>query len=218
MRTYLIYWDNNMNVKIYAKSRGEAIETFLRQINWLLGGPFPTKKTVKFLDLNYEREKNMGYTHYWSFTAPKRGETAKIEKAYQKAIKDCAKIARAYYTVNGGLSGYTAQTPLGSYGGLLINGKGDDAHEPFSMREYFKQNLEDNGGDFCKTARKPYDVVVTACLIVLANALPKNFRVDSDGNKGDFVAGLDLTRRVLKKRLEIPSNLRDTTRLKILND
>lgn len=159
----------------------------------------------------------MGYTHYWSFTAPKRGETAKIEKAYQKAIKDCAKIARAYYTVNGGLSGYTAHTQLGSYGGLLINGKGDDAHEPFSMREYFKQNLEDSGGDFCKTARKPYDIVVTACLIVLANALPKNFRVDSDGNKGDFVAGLDLARRVLKKRLEIPSNLRDTTRLQLIN-
>lgn len=159
----------------------------------------------------------MGYTHYWSFTAPKRGETAKIEKAYQAAIKDCARIARAYYTVNGGLSGYTAHTPVGKYGGLKINGKGDDAHEEFSMREYFKENLEPDKFNFCKTARKPYDVVVTACLIVLANALPKNFRVDSDGNKGDFVAGLDLARRVTKKTLEIPSNLRENTRLQILN-
>ena len=155
----------------------------------------------------------MGYTHYWSFTAPKRGETAKIEKAYQKAIRECATIARTYYLANGGLSGFSAHTEVGKYGGLKVNGKGDLSHEDFTMREYFKQNLEPdsfgNTGNFCKTARKPYDIVVTACLIVLTNRLPNNFSVDSDGYTDDWQAGLELAQRILKnKKLTIPKNIR----------
>lgn len=154
----------------------------------------------------------MGYTHYWDFTPPKRGETAKIEKAYQKAIKECATIARTYYKANGGLSGFSAHTEPGKYGGLKINGKGDDMHEDFIMREHFKQNLEHHlhpGFSFCKTARKPYDIVVVACLIVLANRLPKNIRVDSDGYSDDWQDGLELAQRVLKnKKLTIPKTIR----------
>lgn len=151
----------------------------------------------------------MGYTHYWTFTAPKRGEAVKIEKIYQKAIKECATIARTYYKANGGLSGFSAHTEPGKYGGLKINGKGDDMHEDFIMREHFKQNLEPDNWHFCKTARKPYDVVVVACLIVLAHRLPKHFRVDSDGYTDDWAEGLKLARRVLKsKSLGIPYTIR----------
>lgn len=159
----------------------------------------------------------MGYTHYWQFTKPKRGETAKIERAYKKALKECATIARTYYLANGGLSGFSAHTEPGKYGGLKINGKGDETHEDFIMREHFKQNFEHytnplirSGGDFCKTARKPYDVVVVACLIVLTNRLPNNFRADSDGYKHEWVEGLELARRILKdKTLSIPKTIRE---------
>jgi hypothetical protein len=150
----------------------------------------------------------MGYTHYWTFTAPKRGETAKVEKVYQAAIKECAKIARAYYQANGGLSGYTAHSPIGEYGGLLINGKGDDAHEDFSIRAFFKENLHPDNWHFCKTARKPYDTVVVACLIVLTNRLPNNFKVSSDGFAHDWQEGLELAQRVLKRKiLTIPKTI-----------
>ena len=152
----------------------------------------------------------MGYTHYWSFTAPKRGETTKIEKAYQKALKECATIARTFYLANGGLSGFSAHTEPGKYGGLKVNGKGDLMHEDFTMREHFKQNLEPSNWMFCKTARKPYDEVVVACLIVLANRLPNNIRVDSDGYTDDWQAGLELAQRILKdKKLKIPKTIRE---------
>lgn len=151
----------------------------------------------------------MGYTHYWTLKKAKRGQSAQLEKDYQRAILDCAKIVKAYYKANGGLSGYTAHTPLpfsvGAYGGLEVNGKGDDAHEPFVLREHFSQNLERDGFSFCKTARKPYDAVVTACLIVLKYHLGDNIDVSSDGNCCDWVEGLELAKRVLKKKtLEIP--------------
>lgn len=166
----------------------------------------------------------MGYTHYWNFIPPKRGETAKVEKAYQKAIKECAKIARTYYLANGGISGYSAHTEPGSYGGLKVNGKGDDMHEDFIMREYFKENFEDHtnplvntGFHFCKTAQKPYDIVVVACLIVIANRLPNNISVDSDGNTDDWQDGLKLAQRILKnKKLAIPKTIRQTKKIRLV--
>lgn len=159
----------------------------------------------------------MGYTHYWTFQQPKRGDAAKVEALYQKAVKDCAKIIRTYYEAFGGLSGYTAHTPIGTYGGILVNGKGDDAHEDFSLREHFKQNLEPDNWNFCKTARKPYDVVVTACLIVLKHRLGDRIDVSSDGFQHDWEAGLDLAKRVLKlKTLTIPDTLYKSTKYELI--
>lgn len=160
----------------------------------------------------------MGYTHYWTFKKPNRGDAAKTEELYQKAVKECAKIIRTYYDANGGLSGYTAHTPIGKYGGILVNGKGDDAHEDFVLREHFKQNFENTDGfDFCKTARKPYDVVVTACLIVLKHRLGDYIKVSSDGYQHEWEAGLELAKRVLKlKTLTIPDTLYSSTKYELI--
>jgi hypothetical protein len=152
----------------------------------------------------------MGYTHYWSFKAPKRGEAAKVEKNYQRAIKQCNKIIKAYSAEYGGLSGYSAHAK--GYGGLHVNGSRENACEDFILREHFSQNLEIGfrpGCDFCKTAQNPYDVVVVACLIVLKHYLPDNIQVNSDGNKSDWIDGLNLATKVLKlKSLKIPVSIR----------
>jgi hypothetical protein len=146
----------------------------------------------------------MGYTHYWSFEAPKRGTAQVVEKNYQRAIKQCNKIIKHYAAQHGGLSGYSAHAK--GYGGLHVNGSRENAHEDFIVREHFSQN---DTGDFCKTAQKPYDVVVVACLIVLKHYLPDNIQVDSDGEKSDWINGLELARKVLKlKSLQIPVSIR----------
>jgi hypothetical protein len=156
----------------------------------------------------------MGYTHYWEFKSPKKGQADKTEALYQSALKDCARIVKAYYAVNGGLSGFTAHTPIGKYGGLKVNGKGDEAHEDFTLREHFSDNFEENKYDlvdgFCKTARKPYDVAVVACLIVLKYRLGDRFEVSSDGYSDDWQDGLRLAKNILKlKGLKIPESIRE---------
>ena len=152
----------------------------------------------------------MGYTHYWTFRSPAKGQAKSVEKAYQQAIKECSKIAKAYQKDALGyerLSGYTAHAPSWSYGGLHINGKSELAHENFTMREHFKQNLGWRN-NFCKTAQKPYDVVVVACLIVLKHRLGKYFEVESDGLQHDWQTGLELAKQVLKlKKLSIPASI-----------
>jgi hypothetical protein len=150
----------------------------------------------------------MGYTHYWSFKQSPRGQAEKTEQSYLKAVKDCHKVIIAYSKANGGLSGYSAHTKLGKYGGIKVNGSGDNAHEDFSLREHYSQNLEESF-NFCKTAEKPYDVVVVACLIVLAYRLKGLVNVSSNGRQADWTEGLKLAQRVLKiKSLKIPTSVR----------
>lgn len=144
----------------------------------------------------------MGYTHYWSFNKPGKGRTLEVERAYQRAIKACTKIAQAYQAKATGderLSGYTAFTS--NYGGIKLNGKEDNMHEDFCMREHFRQN---ETWQFCKTARKPYDIVVTACLATMKFYLKDNFTVDSDGYKEEWDEGVKLARKVLKALIKNP--------------
>jgi hypothetical protein len=142
----------------------------------------------------------MGYTHYFSFNSPKRGEADKTEKTYQRAIRDCQRIVKSFYKEYGGLSGYSAHVPLGKYGGINVNGKGDEAHEPFELREHFSQNE----GGFCKTARKPYDTVVVACLALLKHRLKDLISVSSDGRFEDWVDGVEYAKKVTGLKIKNP--------------
>jgi hypothetical protein len=150
----------------------------------------------------------MGYTHYWKFSKAPKGDAAKVEKAYKAALVECSRVIHAYqaFCAENGLdaerlSGYSAHAKPGAYGGLNVNGKGDLSHENLTMREHFSEN---DGFGFCKTARKPYDVVVTACLAVLAYRLPGLIAVSSDGRAKDWETGVKLARTVLKRKIPNP--------------
>ena len=168
----------------------------------------------------------MGYTHYWTIKEPKRGQTANVEKDYQLAIKACNKIVKTYQEgVTDSwnrLSGFSAHCKPGQYGGLKVNGKAELSHEDFCLREHYKQNREPlypssrKGFNFCKTANKPYDDVVTACLIVLKHYLKDNIDVNSDGMAHEWLAGLDLARRATKlKTLSIPEGIEHNADLRL---
>jgi len=141
----------------------------------------------------------MGYTHYFGINIPK-GKAKEVEALYQRAILDCQRTVRAYYKEYGGLSGYTAHAPAKLYGGLLVNGKQEDAYEPFIMREHAKENAS----GFCKTARKPYDTAVVACLAILKHRLGNYFNVSSDGRADDWSDGVAYARKVTKLAINNP--------------
>lgn len=150
----------------------------------------------------------MGYTHYWKFNKPthKIGESQRVETLYQKAIKDCYKAIRRYqreYPKGNKcrLSGYSAHTS--KYGGIGFNGKGGLAHEDFTMREHYSQNLE-HPFNFCKTALKPYDTVVVACLAILKHRLGDLIEVSSDGSALDWRAGVELARAATRLAVKNP--------------
>jgi len=146
----------------------------------------------------------MSYTHYWTFNKTKT-KAADVEKAYQRAIRDIHKIVLFSKKNVVNLAGFTAHTKVGAYGGIDFNGVKDDGHENFYLREHFSQGI---GFHFCKTARKQYDIVVTAALIVLKHRLKGAVDVSSDGWSDDWEQGLELAKLVLKlKTLKIPPSI-----------
>lgn len=151
----------------------------------------------------------MGYTHYFTFKTPKRGTAKQTNAAFTKAINACQSLVYAYNatrTDETRLAGYTAHTKPGAYGGLNFNGTGDLGHETFVIREHYKENV---GFNFCKTNQKPYDDVVVACLCILHHYLGENVQVESDGSSIDWIAGLELARKMLKDRsIKMPSGIR----------
>lgn len=150
----------------------------------------------------------MGYTHYWSFKKParKKGEAERVDKLYKKALLECQRVCKAYNKEAEGLdrlSGFSAHTRLGQYGGLKVNGKQEMQHEDFFMHEHYRDALEETW-TFCKTAQKPYDVVVVACLAILKYRLGDLIRVSSDGSAAEWHAGVQLARTVLNRKIPNP--------------
>ena len=66
---------------------------------------------------------------------------------------------------------------------IFINGVGEQAHETFLMR------TDDVGFNFCKTAEKPYDSVVTAILILAKTVFKNDIEVSSDGSWSNWQGG-----------------------------
>jgi hypothetical protein len=126
----------------------------------------------------------MGYTHYWHRT--------KVED--QKKWDALVEFTRMAISVSAveihGSDGYG--DPDLTKDLIRFNGKSPELyHETFLM----SRNPRDDVPDFCKTNRKPYDVVVVA---VLMEAERLGFlKMSSDGGEDDLVDGHNLRLSVL---------------------
>ncbi|MEA3295593.1 MAG: hypothetical protein U9Q27_00410 [Patescibacteria group bacterium] len=69
----------------------------------------------------------------------------------------------------------------------------DLGHETFVIKNINTGGV--NGWNFCKTARKPYDLLVCACLIAARKYL--GFRISSDGSLNDWKPAFDYYGQVM---------------------
>ena len=118
----------------------------------------------------------MGYTHYYH--VPKDFYDAEWENFISLCLKFIRKlpseikIAREYDDVD--------TEPEFNEKYVRFNGIEKEGHETFVVLK--KGNSDFN---FCKTARKPYDLMVCACLIALKYCVP-HVKVNSDGEAEDW--------------------------------
>lgn len=145
----------------------------------------------------------MGYTHYWTCDKAPKGQASIVERQYQKAIKDCQKIIKYYQKrqpkgSDTRLSGYSAHTDW--YGGIEFNGCRGNQCESLSFRDHWPENEP----AFCKTGRRPYDIVVVACLAVMKHRMGPLFYVDSDGDFMDWLAGVELAKAATRLKIKNP--------------
>ena len=152
-----------------------------------------------------------GYTHY--FTWRQKPDP----QALHECIVDMSRVIAARWNMLAGIEG-DGKPDIKSLD-LVFNGIGDDGHEPFVFPGRFDQHFDDDVGlppsskpppgfNFCKTAGKPYDEVVTACLLVARDHFPRSvLAISSDGRwiDGDWSAGAALYSSVFWRTAKDPA-------------
>ena len=120
----------------------------------------------------------MGYTHYWDFN-PTKIEFEKTRQTFKKVADEVNKMHNTLPSFSESAGGCYKNEPIVIKGGsgegkpiindsnFWFNGDGSNNldHETFCIDVM----QSDDKWNFCKTARKPYDLLVCCTLISLAN-------------------------------------------------
>lgn len=150
-----------------------------------------------------------GYTHYWTWRRPP--DRAALARALGE-MQALVAARRAILDVADGFDG-GLEAPFGDAGHLplvLFNGRDADAHETFAF-PLAPFTAGDPSFQFVKTAQKPYDEVVTACLLVARDHFaPDQLSIRSDGRfDPDWRPGALLYERVLGRTARDPLSAPD---------
>lgn len=145
------------------------------------------------------------YTHYYSINTKKISQ-----RRWDRVCNKLNELVYEFGQQHGGISGFSAHSKPGKYGGLYFNGSRENGHEPFILRADVKNQ---EPGAFCKTARKPYDVLVTAVLSVLQMEFGEGLvKVGYDGDYPGWVAGVEYASKVLGIRVPVPVGVTRTSK------
>ena len=123
----------------------------------------------------------MGYTHHYTIQDPSKPlRTWEIAQDIQNIILE------SEIPIGDG-SGDRESQPLLEHDKISLNGIGNDAHESLYYPPEFRQSRrslspEIHGFAFCKTERKPYDVVVCAAIMAIKHHQGDNVEISSDGD------------------------------------
>jgi hypothetical protein len=144
----------------------------------------------------------MGYTHYWDINL----EQVTPEQ-FNKVVEEVKKIHSNLPKRTTSAGGYYSRHHVKIMGGsgvgepiftekeIRFNGcrKNRTNHDTMSIALG-----ESCDSDFCKTARKPYDLLVCCTLIALANNLPAEvFGFESNGDFDDWEPAIDLYTQII---------------------
>lgn len=143
----------------------------------------------------------MGFTHYFD------QERAVTETEWEAITKDVEALLAHLATTREleivGVSGERGTTPEISSERIAFNGLEEDGFESFVL------GREQGGFGFCKTGRRPYDLLVTAALIVAAHHAPGAYTVTSDGQDYEWSPALSFVRGVLGEGYDLPGPVAD---------
>lgn len=140
----------------------------------------------------------MGYTHYFTKTAADRDDSLRFEM-FARGARTIIEYATTYDNIQiadamgGDLGKWEISDEV-----VAFNGYGADSHESFHW------DAKGSGFNFCKTAYKPYDAVVTACLIHLKDVYGDLVDIGSDGSWADWQDGARLYRNATGLTAENP--------------
>lgn len=135
----------------------------------------------------------MGYTHYWHITEKEMPITL-----WRDFANDFIKILPHFIDK---LDHETNQKFNVNGENMIFNGIGEESHETFTMNRTNPLEKSYTGDieyfDFCKTARKEYDIAVCCALIIAKKYFGNRIKVSSDGEE-EWEESKELCQKVLK--------------------
>jgi len=149
----------------------------------------------------------LGYTHYWN-TKPSisKDKWGNFTNALKVLLSDpIAPLALEY--------NQEYKKPSVTKEQIRFNGIGEDGHETFYIKR--KDKPADWAMDketvfgFCKTANKPYDVYVTASLLLAKLYLEDEISISSDGEVSCWQAGVELINNTVGKEWNFKLDVKD---------
>jgi len=151
----------------------------------------------------------MGYTSYW-YQKPVLNQkkfNSFAEVVDRLLNTNEAKTLLAYE------SDSISQLPHVSNQMVHFNGKGEDGHETFlfQRKEEIKDYIQKAEGAkrtfvFCKTAQKPYDKYVVACLIIAKSIFGKDVNIYSNGSLEEWQEGKKLAETAMNSTVVLSRN------------
>jgi hypothetical protein len=123
----------------------------------------------------------VGYTHHFAYdyTHPS------FRGAWPQMVSDANRIVMVCQQRGVGVAGWDGVgRPQIDSTGIALNGVGDESHESLNIELAESAWSPDDRFiySFCKTNRKPYDIVVTAILLRCHELAPESFAIASDGS------------------------------------
>ena len=141
----------------------------------------------------------MGYTHYWTINQKEISP-----ESWFGFMQEFSEIEAKFHEK---LDHTTDQKYRIDSESIIFNGIGEQGHETFTMNR--KNPMEESYTgeneyfDFCKTARKEYDIAVCCALIIAKKHFGDIIRVSSDGGDED---GWDKAKELCQETLKYGSN------------
>jgi len=147
----------------------------------------------------------MGYTHYWTYNPNEILDTEELRRKFRVAVQTIdqahKKIKKKKYCIICG--GLGQGSPMINESEVWFNGdaKTGTDHETFGIR-WFPSGGEVKG--FCKTNRKPYDILVCVSLLAFKHAFndPDVFSFSSDGDNADWEDARNLYMDITFSRID----------------
>ena len=140
----------------------------------------------------------MGYTHYWN-NKPSFSENSRPWKSFIKDTQNLLLAPKSLELVRQEFN-LPDMIPIVDNDRVVFNGIGEDGHETFAISREGTSDF-----NFCKTAYKPYDKIVTAVLSLAKYHLVVP-SISSDGDAGDWDVGVEYASRILGKEIPHPFN------------
>ncbi|RZO83004.1 MAG: hypothetical protein EVA65_15795 [Oceanococcus sp.] len=149
----------------------------------------------------------MGYMHTWklsrAFTEIEWLTLTVVAQALAMNLPKFSHSAGGFYSEHPlQISDFDVGAPGFEDSLIVFNGAGPDlAHDTFVLQQ------QPDGFEFCKTARKPYDLLVVAVLRAAYLIAPDAIEISSDGNTDDLAPGWRFAAKTMYLRNFSPSPL-----------